>query len=121
VSPFTKTWPGKDRRAERRIEVGLPMLVRGTEPGGISFEESTRSHNVSRSGAAFRTTRRVDVGTDIEIIILRRPAGRESESDFITRARVVRVLPGKDEQERIVGVQFLGPRFHHIFVSEWTG
>ncbi len=110
-----------ERRQEHRIVVHLPMLVRGTDHGGMRFEESTASENVCRAGAAFATRHELDLGADVEIHIPLPGHGPESESDFSTRGRVVHVAPGKSERERIVGVRFTGPRFHRVFLSESTG
>lgn len=103
-----------ERRLERRISVHLPMRVRGTDHAGIHFEELTASENVCRTGAAFCTTRHLDVGADLEITI---PLPK-SDSDFATRGRVVHVEPGRRLHEQIVGVEFTGPRFHRVFVPE---
>ena len=99
---------------ERRITVRLPMRVRGTDRAGIHFEELTASENLCRTGAAFCTTRQLDVGADLEITI---PLPK-SDSDFATRGRVVHVEPGRGQHEQIVGVEFTGPRFHRVFVPE---
>ena len=45
--------PMRERRSERRIAVRLPMQVRGKDIEGLPFEESTRSENLCRGGAAF--------------------------------------------------------------------
>lgn len=111
---------GSNRRLQRRIAVGLPLLVRGTDREGTRFEDSAQSYDVSRTGASFTTIRQLEVGMEVEIIIPRQSTARASDNDFITRARVVRVLPGKNKKEIIVGVQFVGPRFHRVFLSEST-
>ncbi len=104
----------RERRMERRINVHLPMHVRGTSHDGVRFEEITESENVCRTGAAFCTMRQLDVGADLEITI---PLPK-SDSDFATRGRVVHVEPGRRQHEQIVGVEFTGPRFHRVFVPE---
>ncbi len=109
--------PTQERRSERRITVRLPIQVRGTDRAGMRFEERTQSHNVCRSGAAFATVHELDLGADVEIVIPL-PKQRERETDFATRGRVVHVESGRDPREEIVGVEFTGPRFHHVFVPE---
>lgn len=109
---------GLERRQERRIVVHLPMHVRGTDSQGLRFEEFTESENVCRTGAAFATWHNLDLGDDVEIIIPLSKQKGESETDFSTRGRVVHVAPGKGKRERIVGVQFTGPRFHRVFRPE---
>ena len=120
MSSPTGTGRPLERRQEHRIVVHLPMRVRGKDHDGMSFEENTQSENVCRSGAAFVTTHLLDLGSDVEIFIPLPTPRRESETDFATRGRVVYVVPGKGQHERIVGVEFVGPRFHRVFVPEST-
>jgi hypothetical protein len=106
------------QRSERRIAVRLPLKVSGRDPRGVPFEEETSSENLCRGGAAFATRLDLNVGWDLEIFIpfSQTPALRK-EADFATRGRVVHVKivePG----ERIIGVQFTGPRFRRVFRSE---
>jgi hypothetical protein len=114
------TNPVLERRRERRVPVRLPMLVRGTDRSGTWFEERTSSENLCRGGAAFATRYAVDLGTSIEISIPTSPASGEPEAEFSTHGRIVHLAPGKNDHEVIVGVEFTGPRFHRMFVSEST-
>ncbi len=109
-----------ERRGERRVAVCLSIQVRGTDRDGVRFENTTESKNVSRAGAAFALAHPIDPGADLEITIPLLRQGGEAETEFATRGRVVYVAPGRDRHERIVGVAFTGPRFHHVFVSEDT-
>jgi len=134
------------QRSERRIAVRLPLKVRGRDARGFAFEEDTASENLCRNGAAFVTRFDVAIGSDLEIRIpfshhasrrvdrsVRggnndRPAGarndarfasaRINESDFATHGRVVHVADSQSGKEKIVGVQFTGPRFQRVFRSE---
>jgi hypothetical protein len=106
-------------RAERRINVRLPITVKGRDSRGVSFEESTSSENLCRGGAAFITRFEVTIGSDLEILIPFSPTGnRRREPDFLTHGRVVHVRNCQSEGERFVGVQFTGPRFRRVFHSE---
>jgi len=105
-------------RKQRRIDVGLLLFVRGKDAAGLDYEDEAHSGNVSRTGCSFQTHREYKPGDEFEIMIPKRP-GRE-EPDYITPARVVRVTPARDGQSWHVGVLFLGPRFHRVFVSENT-
>jgi hypothetical protein len=120
------------QRMERRISVRLPLKVRGRDSRGFPFEEETSSENLCRSGAAFLTRFDLAVGSDLEIYIplsnpsLRRPMNSaiggslsrySGESDFSTQGRVVHVSSSAGG-ERLVGVQFTGPRFQRMFRSE---
>jgi hypothetical protein len=83
------------------------------------FEEETSSENLCRSGAAFVTRFDLPVGCDLEIRIpFSQSAIRRSERDFATRGRVVHVGTPEPQGEKIIGVQFTGPRFRRVFRSE---
>jgi len=112
--------PALERRRERRVPVHLPMLVRGTDRAGLSFEERTSSENLCRGGAAFATRYALELGGLLEIYIPLSSAPANEESEFTTRGRIVHIKPGRNPHELIVGVEFTGPRFHRMFVSENT-
>jgi hypothetical protein len=106
------------KRSERRIAVRLPLRVRGRDARGFAFEEDTASENLCRSGAAFRTRFDVAIGSSLQIRIPTQSyAARRSEADFETQGRVVHVGDATDG-EKVVGVQFTGPRFQKMFRSE---
>jgi PilZ domain len=107
------------KRSERRIAVRLPLRVRGRDARGHSFEEDTASENLCRSGAAFRTHFDVAIGSSLEIRIpMQGPAPRRGDQDFETQGKVVHISQGATEGEKLVGVQFVGPRFQRMFRSE---
>lgn len=43
---------------------------------------------------------------------------RDNEADFATKGRVVHVADAQSRGEKLVGVQFTGPRFQRVFRSE---
>ncbi|PYU05680.1 MAG: hypothetical protein DMG33_10280 [Acidobacteria bacterium] len=107
------------QRAERRIAVHLPMKVRGRDRRGHFFEEDTSSENLCRSGAAFLMRIEVDPGADLEITIPHSQLpSRRVESDFATHGRIVHIGEQRDDGGRLIGVQFIGPRFQRVFWSE---
>ena len=107
------------KRSERRIAVRLPLQVRGRDARGVSFEEDTASENLCRGGAAFRTRFDVAIGSNLEIRIPTQGYGsRRNDTDFETQGRVVHVTESLTDGERVVGVQFTGPRFQRVFRSE---
>jgi PilZ domain len=110
------------QRSERRIAVRLPLRVRGRDARGFSFEEDTSSENLCRGGAAFRTRFDVAIGSNLQI---RMPAqirpNRRPENEFETQGRVVHVTEPLTNGERVVGVQFTGPRFQRVFRPESAG
>ena len=106
-------------RAERRISVRLPMQVTGRDSRGVVFTEETSSENLCRNGAAFVTRFDVAIGSDLDIRIPQtHQAWKREESDFATRGRVVHVAPASGPGEKLIGVQFTGPRFQKMFRSE---
>jgi hypothetical protein len=109
------------QRTDRRIAVRLPLTVSGRDSRGVIFQEATSSENLCRSGAAFVTRFDLAIGCDVEIHIpiaqssVRR---KDMESDFATRGRVVHVKSDEARGENIIGVQFIGPHFRRMFLSE---
>lgn len=101
----------------KRIEVGLAMQVKGKEANGLPFDDTVHSGNVSRTGASFLTRRRLEIGMEVDVLIPRRP-GDPADANFDSRALVVRVQPGAEENEILVGLQFLDRKFHRVYVSE---
>jgi hypothetical protein len=106
------------QRSERRISVRLPLRVWGKDTRGFAFEEDTSSENLCRSGAAFRTRFDVAIGSNLQIRIpLNGSTMRRAENDFETLGRVVHVHE-QSGGDKLVGVQFVGPRFQRVFRSE---
>ena len=112
--------PALERRRERRVPVNLPMLVRGIDRSGLSFEEHTSSVNLCRGGVAFATRYALDLGSQVEIRIPLSPTPSSEETEFSTLGRIVHMKAGRNAHELIVGLEFTGPRFHRMFVSEST-
>src|SRR5438067_2076806 len=99
-----------EKRSERRVTVHLPVRVEGIDRRGMKFEERTTSENVCRGGVAFSLTHDLELNVELQLSIPLPRKGRAAESDFLSHGRV-RHIAGN-----IVGVQFTGPRFNHIFV-----
>lgn len=118
MSSATATVPSLERRRERRVRVHLPIMVRGTDQRGEWFEDRTSSENLCRGGVAFATRYALHLGARVEINIPTAPSPGMSESEFSTHGRVVHLKRGKANQDSIVGVEFTGPHFHRVFVSE---
>ena len=96
------------------------MLIRGTDHHGEKFEERTSSLNLCRGGAAFATRFAIDLGERLDIFISAASPAKNPDSEFSTHGRVVHLDRGIDGQKLIVGVEFTGPRFHRMYVSEAT-
>jgi len=112
--------PALERRRERRVPVRLPIVVRGTDLTGMLFEERTSSENLCRGGAAFTTRYPLNLGSRLEIQIPVSPTAASQDTEFSTQGRIVHLKQGSDARELIVGVEFTGPRFNRMFVSEAT-
>lgn len=108
---------GRQRRTSHRIEVSLPLLIRGRDVHDDPFEDTAASYNLSREGASFLTRRELQVGQPLDLIVrLPRPGRPAGEGDFETTADVMRVVD-KGHGEWEVGVHFTGPRFR-TYMSE---
>jgi len=106
------------RRRERRVQVRLPVAVRGVDRSGVRFDEHTTSENLCRGGLAFVLSREIDVGVDLEISIPLPRQGGEEEGNFATQGRVRHI--GTCADGRMIGVEFTGPHFYRLFLSEST-
>ena len=114
--------PTAERRREKRIDIRLPIQVRGKDADGTEFDERTSSENLCRGGVAFVTRRKIGHGANLEIRIpLPAPSGT-SEDEFSTVGRVVHVKNADVNADAglLIGVEFTGPRFRRIFQSETT-
>jgi c-di-GMP-binding flagellar brake protein YcgR len=105
-----------DRRTERRIRVRLPIEISGTDAAGARFAERTTSEDLSRGGVAFILSREIPVGVDVDVQIPLPRQGRQDKTAFVTCGRVRHI--GRRESGRIIGIEFTGPRFPHLFRSE---
>jgi hypothetical protein len=104
-------------RSERRLRVRLPVGVRGTDRNGAAFDEKTYSEDVCRGGMAFVLSRGVEPGADVEIhLSLPAPEGGREPTDFATRGQVRHTRAVNSGT--VVGVVFVGPRLHRLFLAE---
>jgi hypothetical protein len=86
----------------------------------MPFEEHTSSENLCRGGTAFATRYPLNLGIHLEIQIPVLPTAARGDTEFFTQGRVVHVKRGRNQYELVVGVEFTGPRFNRMFVSEAT-
>ncbi len=105
-----------ERRREKRVQVRLPVEIRGKDRSGNPFDERTTSENLCRGGVAFTLSHELDLGAVLDINIPLPRAGQQDETDFATRGQVRHVYVG--DTGRVFGVAFTGPRFHRMFLSE---
>ena len=87
----------EDKRRLRRIQISLPIRVRGTNLDGIQFEEMSRSVDVNANGALFLLNQDLKKGMRLRLSL---PLPRSmqktvaSKPVYETDAIVMRVEPG---------------------------
>lgn len=94
-----------DRRRARRFHVTWPVVLRGCDSQGASFEESTELANISSGGAFVYCVRELDLGATVDVRI-RVPFGSASWISY--SAEVVRTDPRPALQA--LAVRFLNSR-----------
>jgi hypothetical protein len=98
------------------VRVRLPLEVIGVDRSGRKFSERTTSEDLCRGGVAFALDHELEVDVELELSIPLPRQGQRGETDFSTTGRVRHIR--MSEAGRVVGVQFTGPRFRHLFISE---
>ena len=101
---------GSERRTQRRVEVAMPIQVRGVDAEGKEFEESTEAVEVSRRGLSFLTKRELALFATLTVVIPGRGPTRPGEgpTDFFSPATVVRTVKEKEVEMYRVGIRFMG-------------
>src|SRR5579862_4543732 len=115
MTAASATAPALERRRERRVAVHLPVVIRGIDDAGSSFEERTFSEDLCRGGAAIITRLQLAPGHQLEIRIPTAASAAREDPDFSTQGRIVHIKTGNTARENIVGVEFTGPRFNRMF------
>jgi hypothetical protein len=96
---------------EKRVRLSLSLEVSGADASGHSFVEITRSLNLSGGGVLFESSRRLLVGSQVQLRIqlpaaLRKHFGGRSE--YHARAVVCRVERFEGGSVSRIGARFLG-------------
>ena len=112
--------PALERRRESRVAAQFPMVVRGIDSMGYSFEEHTSSQNLCRGGAAFSLHSPLVLGDELEIEIPGLPTMASEDAEFWMPCRIVHLMVGTERRELIVGIEFIGPFFDPVFVPDAT-
>ena len=99
---------GAENRSQRRTEVALPLLIRGVDADGVTFDDATEAIEVSRRGLSLLTPRNLPLFTSLTVVLPGRGPKRPGEgpTDFFANASVVRV--GKEGELNRVGIRFIG-------------
>ena len=88
----------EEKRRSRRVQVNLPVKVRGINTQGEKFEEMTHSVDVSSGGALILLKQAVGKGMGVELSLPTPPGMRKagcSHSVYHTIAKVIRIVPGE--------------------------
>ena len=83
-----------ERRRKRRVQVGVPIRVKGTDIYGNPFEESTESVNFSAGGTCFFLNQRIRVGMTVALgITLPSDLKTYHTNGLVTRVEADQVQP----------------------------
>jgi PilZ domain-containing protein len=100
----------EDKRRLRRIQISLPIRVRGTNSEGIQFEEMSRSVDVNAHGALFLLNQNLKKGMRLKLSLpLPRSMQKTAASKpvYQTEAVVVRI------QQKASGSHQIAVRFRN--------
>src|SRR5215467_89191 len=97
-----------DRRWAKRFPVSWPIKVRGVDTAGLNFEESGELHDLSSRGALILVNRKLEVGSQAEVLI-KVPLRAETWMNHMATVTRVENSPGK----RALAIKFSTsrPRF----------
>jgi len=90
---------------DRRLDLELPIEVRGRDTGGAAFVDSTVTVNVSSGAVCFDSRRRHEIGAIVEVRIdLPEPLRRhfDDRASYRSRAVVYRAEPAGSSGWRVV-------------------
>jgi hypothetical protein len=96
---------------EKRVGLHLPVEVSGQDAAGASFQESTRSLNISGGGILFESHRHLLVGARLTLAIEIPDSLRKHFGDravYNVKAVICRVESFEGEQAHRIGARFLG-------------
>jgi hypothetical protein len=96
---------------EKRVALHLRVEVNGQDTRGASFEESTRTLNISGGGICFESLQKLVVGSRLLLLIQLPPPLRKhfgNRSLYRARAVVCRVEHFEGQAVSRIGARFLG-------------
>jgi hypothetical protein len=64
---LTETFQSEKRRRSGRVAIRIPVEVRGTAQGGSELQESTHTGVIGGFGAMIRTSRALEIATEVMI------------------------------------------------------
>ena len=89
-----RDWEPVDRRWAKRFQVTWPIKVRGVDTAGLTFEEPGELLDLSSGGALIQVNRRLEVGSQAEVLI-RVPLRAETWMEHLATVTRVENSPGK--------------------------
>ncbi len=92
-----------ERRKRKRVEMNVPIKVKGSDAQGNAFEEQTESLDISSNGVAFFLKQRVRVTSALELSVSR----PNSKDVFEQKARVIRVEDSSGQLGYKIAVKFV--------------
>jgi hypothetical protein len=97
----------QDQWKLRRIQICLPIRVRGTNAEGVPFEETSRSIDVNANGVLFSLKQELKKGARLKLSLPRSmQKTAASKPVYETEAVVVRIEASDDPGMRRVAVRF---------------
>ena len=93
-----------ERRRQVRLDISIPVTVRGEDSHGNSFEETTTTIDFSPEGASFLLKRDLRIGTELVLSLAVSAAGEHG--DYATVADVRRVEEDSQPQCYKIAVKF---------------
>jgi hypothetical protein len=95
----------------RRLDLQLPVEVRGRDESGRPFTDTGRTRNISGGGICFESSRHLPVGSRLVLRIQVPPALRArfgNRAVYEVQAVVCRVESFQGEPSARVGARFIG-------------
>jgi hypothetical protein len=92
-----------ERRKRKRVEMSVPITVKGSDIQGNVFEERTESLDISAHGVAFLLKQRVRVTSMLQLLVSR----PNSSEVFQQKAQVVRVEDCSGQRGYKIAVKFV--------------
>jgi hypothetical protein len=83
-----------DRRGPKRFQVAWPVKVRGIDNDGVTFEETAELLDLSSAAARVRVSRKLEVGSQAEVLI-RVPLRAETWMSRLGTVTRMQNSPGK--------------------------
>lgn len=96
---------------KKRLELHLPVKLKGTDEAGHAFAESTRTRNISAGGICFESAYHVPVGDRVSLEISIPDAMRKhfgGQAVYAVTAVVCRIERFEEGAVSRIGARFIG-------------